>query len=153
MWINFDLYILYFCLECLTELSPMCRFWAHYVFGYESKGALCHHFCFCGLANSRLCRICSQAYCPLVLLCLFVSYYVLNPTCLVSILHLLLRTKFHVSCSVCSFVITCWIPRVLFQFFICYYVLNPTCPVPSVQLLLHAESHVSCSNSSFVITY
>jgi hypothetical protein len=57
-----------------------------------------------------------------------------------------------VSCSICSFVVTCWIPRVVLHFFICYYIPNPKCPVPSVHSLLRAESHVSCSTSSFVIT-
>ena len=130
----------------------MYRFCAHYIFGYESQCSLCYHFYLCGLTNNKLYRICGQAYYPLVLLRLFFSYCVLNPTCPAPLLHLLLHTESHVSCSVCSFIITCWIPRVLHHFFLCYYISNPTCPVPSVHSLLHTESHVSCSVCSFIIT-
>ena len=129
------------------ELSPMYRFCAHYIFGYESKGSLCHHFYFCGLKNNKLYRICNQACYPLVLLRLFFSYYGLNPTCAVPSVHLLLHAESHVSFSTSSFVIIYRIPRVLFHLFIRYYMLNPTRPLPSVHLLLLTKSHVSgCSS-------
>ena len=128
----------------------MYRFCAHYIFGYESQCSLCYHFYLCGLTNNKLYRICGQAYYPLVLLRLFFSYCVLNPTCPAPLLHLLLHTESHVSCSVCSFIITCWIPRVLLHFFICYYIPVPTCPVPSVHLLLLTKFHVYGCNSLLI---
>jgi len=149
---KFQPYILYFCFEYVTELSLMCRFCAHYIFGYESKGSLCHHFCFCEFANNKLYIICSQAYYPLVPR-LFVSYYVLNPTCAVASVHSLLHAESHLSCSISSFVITYRIPRVLFRPFFRYYMLIPTCLAPFLHLLLRTKSHVSCSVCSFVITY
>jgi hypothetical protein len=74
---------------------------------------------------------------------LFVIIFIFAGLQTISCTEFVVRLTIHVSCSVCSFIITCWIPRVLLHFFICCYVPNPTCPVQSVHLLLLTKFHVS----------